>query len=69
MRAASRVPIQSLSPALPIDDLLQGLDPEAAEALLRQCLAEAALRRHLQQVHDSHYASDSPRPRALFRVA
>ena len=52
MRAASRVPIQSLSPALPIDDLLQGLGVEA-----------------LQQVHDSHYASDSPRPRALFRVA
>ena len=55
-------------PASGIDSLLQGLDPEAADALLREYLAEAALRRHLQQVHDSHYASENPQPRALFRV-
>ena len=56
-------------PASGLDYLLQGLDPDAADALVREYLAETALRRHLQRVHDSHYASDSPRPRALFRVA
>lgn len=52
-----------------IDELLQGLDPDAADTLLRECLAEAALRRHRQQVHESRYASESPQPRALFRIA
>lgn len=57
-------------PARPtdLDDLPQGPDPQATDAIVRECLAEAALRRHLQRVHDSHYASDSPRPRALFRI-
>lgn len=51
-----------------IDELLQGLDRDTADALLREFLAEAALRQHLQRVHDSHYASDSPRPSTLFRI-
>jgi len=51
-----------------LDDLPQATDAQATDAMLRECLAEAALRRHLQRVHDSHYASDSPRPRALFRI-
>ena len=69
MRAANRVLTSPAAPAEAIDDLLQGLDPDAADALLRECLAEAALRRHRQLVHDSHYASESPQPRALFRIA
>jgi hypothetical protein len=56
-------------PVATLDDLLQGLDPDVAEALLHECLAEAALRRHRQRIHDSRYASDTPQPRALFRVA
>ncbi len=52
-----------------LDELLEGLDPEAADVLLREYLAEAALRRHLRAIHDSHYASESPQPRALFRIA
>ena len=61
-----------LSPPPPaatiVDELLQGLEPDAADALIREYLAEAALRRHLREVHESHYASDSPRPRELFRI-
>src|SRR5690606_8652073 len=52
-----------------LDELLEGLDPEAADVLLREYLAEAALRRHLRAIHGSHYASESPQPRALFRIA
>jgi hypothetical protein len=61
--------VEAPVPGLPLDALLQGLAPEAADALLRECLAEAALRRHLQRIHDSRYASDTPQPRELFRVA
>lgn len=60
---------QAPIPPAELDELLQGLDPEAADALLRECLAEAALRRHLRAVHDSRYASENPQPRALFRIA
>jgi hypothetical protein len=41
-----------------------GNDDEAS----RECVAEAALRRHLQRIHESHYASESPQPRELFHV-
>lgn len=55
-------------PVLPIPSQQPVLDPETDDALVRECLAEAALRRHLQRVHDSRYASEAPQPRALFRV-
>ena len=56
-------------PAATLQDLLLGLEPDAADALLRECLAEAAMRRQLQRIHDSHYGSESPHPREWFRVA
>jgi hypothetical protein len=67
MRAASHIHPEPPLPIARIDDL-QGVDPDDDESLIRECLAEAALRRHLQRIHDSHYASESPQPRALFRV-
>jgi hypothetical protein len=57
-----------LPAAATVDELLQGLDPDAADALVREYLAEAALRRHLRQVHDGRYASDRATPRELFRI-
>lgn len=67
--AAPRVlPLDFPASPADLDYLPQAMDAQATEAMLRECLAEAALRRHLQRVHDSHYASDSPRPRALFRI-
>ncbi len=48
--------------------LLKELDPDMADATLRECLAEAALRRHLQRIHESRYASDDPQPRELFHI-
>ena len=68
MPAANTIPRDIPATVAGIDDLLQGLDPDTADAFLREFLAEAALRQHLQRIHDSHYASESPQPRALFRV-
>ena len=68
MSAVHPVPPPPLPATATVDELLQGLEPDAADALIREYLAEAALRRHLRQVHDGRYASDSPRPRELFRI-
>ena len=62
----AHVPVPS--PAVPLEILLKELDPDMAEAMLRECLAEAALRRHLQRVHESRYASEDPQPRELFHI-
>lgn len=51
-----------------LDVLLQGLDPETAQRLLRDCLDEIALRQHRLRVQESHYAGDDARPRELFHI-
>ena len=45
MRAANRVLTSPAAPAEAIDDLLRGLDPDAADALLRECQRKPAAAR------------------------
>ena len=51
-----------------LERLLRDLDPALDDETSRACVAEAALRRHLQRIHESRYASETPQPRALFHV-
>jgi len=50
------------------DALLASLDPDTARRVLRECLAEIALWQHHLRVQESRYASEDPRPQALFRI-
>ncbi len=49
------------------DALLSGMDPETAQRVLQECLAEIALWHHHVQVQERHYATDA-RPREMFRI-
>jgi hypothetical protein len=64
MRADYSIP----EPTTSFDALLQGLDPETADQVLRDCRAEVALWQHHLRVQETSYASDDPRPRELFRI-
>lgn len=50
------------------DVLLEGLDPETAKLVLRDCLAEIALWQHQLRVQETRYASDEARPREMFHI-
>ena len=49
------------------DALLRGMEPEAAQRVLQECLAEIALWQHHLRVQERHYAADA-RPRELFHI-
>ena len=44
--------MNAANPVLPIPSQQPVPDPDTDDALVRECLAEAALRRHLQRIHD-----------------
>jgi hypothetical protein len=64
MRADYSIP----EPIMSFDALLQGLDPETADRVLRDCRAEVALWQQHLRVQESSYASNDPRPRELFHI-
>ena len=49
------------------DALLRGMEPEAAQRVLQECLAEIALWQHHLRVQERHYAADA-RPREMFHI-
>ena len=49
------------------DALLQGMEPETAQRVLRECVAEIALWQHHLRVQERHYATDA-RPREMFHI-
>ena len=49
------------------DALLRNMDPETAQRVLQECLAEIALWQHHLRVQERHYAADA-RPREMFHI-